>query len=373
MKTLLQISSILALTMVSTTAAHSYSYLTCGGRAQKFSSNTITIRPHQSSFGSDDRLMTALRYSINTFFNRNASNFNYRIGNIDNSRSINHDNNRNQIFFARRRDICGPACAYVKKRCYWAFGWRRGVQALDVGFSNGTRWDYSNTFLRSNLNHYGGNFRSFYSTALHELAHSGYLGHEDRFYNVMGEDWNHLHATYNGEYSPYVGEDTGSGLAYLYGKDSSQTDLSVSSLVRVGSLSGGYSDHSWAPIRNPRTGNVVRWFSSNNGRRYDVRPGQTVNVTFTYENIGGTNHRNVRVGYYISDDMNITPQDRRIGGRTMNLNLDTPWSTGTDLTIPNDLTVGRVYYIGALVNDNYNVNESWFHNNQAFHPIRIVR
>ncbi|NOZ10426.1 MAG: hypothetical protein GXP09_05240 [Gammaproteobacteria bacterium] len=358
--------------MMSTSWVHAYSYRTCGGSAQKFSRNTVTIAPSQASFGSDDRLMAALRYTINIFFNRNASNFDYRIGSIDRSRRIRHGDGKNQIYFARRGDICGPACAYVQKDCYWFFGWERGVKEIDVGFSSDTRWDFGNRFRRTNVSAWGGRFRPFYSAALHELAHSGYLGHEDRFYNVMGEDFTHLHATVNGEYIPYVGEDTGRGLVYLYGRDNGQTDLAASPFVRVGS-NGGYSDHSWGQIRDAANGRVVRWRNTADGRRFEVARGQRVNATFTYENVGGTNHRNVRVGFYISNDMNISTQDRRIGGRRMNMNLDTPWSTGTSLTIPNNLQVGRTYYLGVLVNDNYRVSESWLHNNQAYHPIRIVR
>lgn len=372
MKTLI-CGAVLVLAAVYHPVVHAYAYLTCDGVAQKFSRNTVTIRPAQASFGSDDRLMAALRYTIDIFFNRNASNFEYRIGDIDRSRRIRHGNGVNQIYFASRDDLCGPACAYTQRDCYWFFGWERGVTEIDVGFANNTRWDFGNRFRRTDVTAWGGRFRPFYSTALHELAHSGYLGHEDRFYNVMGEDSTHLHATLDGEYLPYVGEDTGSGLVFLYGRDGGQTDLSASPFVRVGSISGGYSDHDYGLITDTAGGWVVRWRDTNEGRQFEVGRGQRVNAVFTYENVGGTNHRNVRVGYYISDDMDITPRDRRIEQRTMDMNLDTPWSTATTLTIPNDLQIGRTYYLGALVNDDFRVSESWFHNNQAYHPIRVVR
>lgn len=365
---ILVINLSLLILMALPTLCDAARWRTCGGSPQRWSGERISIHPAAVSFGSDPRLAAALRYSVNTFFNRNASEFDFRIMDFDHG-NFSTRNGRNQIAFTAD-DIGAPAVAYRTTRCYWwFFAVRRGIVEGDVLFSNRSRWDFGNQFQRRNITAWRGRFRPFYTTALHELGHVAGLSHESRVYNIMGSDPTHLNATTNGEYLPSVGEDAGLGLVRLYGRGN-QDDLAVTSFVRTGA-SGEYSAHDFGLIRDTNQGFVLQWRSYPVGRRFDVARGQLVDVPFTFENPGGVDHRNVRVSFYISANMNISDNDIEIGSRAINFLFDSPRTVTTTLRIPDGLVFGGTYYLGVVINSDLALEEDWYHNNTAYHPIRI--
>lgn len=71
---------------------------------------------------------------------------------------------------------------------------------------------YSHTLYLWN---YGGSYRPYQTTVMHELGHAMGLEHEDDEYNVMGKDYTHIHAH------------GGFGTAYLGRRCSTRSDRAV--------------------------------------------------------------------------------------------------------------------------------------------------
>ncbi|MCA9468463.1 MAG: hypothetical protein KC643_23895, partial [Nitrospira sp.] len=92
----------------------------------------------------------------------------------------------------------------------------------------------------------------------------------------------------------------------------------------------------------------------------------------SYENLGSGCKNNVPVKYYISTNDLITTWDRHIGTGSVSVCRNTVYTTkNTTLTIPNDLTSGANYHIGAIIDPDNAIAESNEANNSSYVGIRI--
>ncbi len=243
------------------------------------------------------------------------------------------------------------------------------IIAGDIVFYNGE--NFTTSTQKTAVEAYGGNGRPFQTTALHEFCHVAGLGHEDDEYNVMGEDFTHI--TCNGSsVRSYIGEDAANGLVLLHGRASGpgNEDLGVSLFKRTGQR-GEYSLHNTCSIFST-WGPVLFSTAFNGQRRFDVSPGDTVDVEFTYENNGASYQSGVDLGFYLSTNSFISKYDTRISSQTINLARDNVYTGRRTITLPSNLTVGQTLYLGVIIDDGNSIpQEATEHNNEAYHIIRI--
>ncbi|MEZ9200210.1 PKD domain-containing protein [Shewanella sp. 10N.286.54.B9] len=242
----------------------------------------------------------------------------------------------------------------------------------DIVFHNTVSYDDSMED-KSNFWNYGGNNRTFETTALHEVGHTVGLAHENRYYNIMGSDYTHVHTTGENALRSYLGEDAVNGLISLYG-GSNREDLSVAAWRHIGS-SGEYSTHGRTRLFNS---NGTELNSSNASTsctgsycelRYNVDLGQTVQYEMTLEN-NGRNSQSVALGYYISTNATITNTDTLIRTDNVTVTRNTPDTVIKTITIPSNLTPNTDYYLGVLIDSNDTVSEWTEQNNTSYMHIR---
>jgi hypothetical protein len=249
---------------------------------------------------------------------------------------------------------------------YWIFGKDVEITEADVIFDN--QVSYTTSMSKTALWSHGGSFRPFQTTAIHELGHGAGLAHTNNTYNIMGQDWDHIHA--NGSTArAYLGEDAANGLVYLYGTTSSATeDLAVTHFKRSGA-SGEYSTHVPTVLRNSSGGSLSS-FVSGGERVYRVNRGQNVRLELSFENNGKTTQTR-NVGYYVSTNNIISTGDRFLESGNMTLGRNTVYTTYRTVTIPNDLVRGQNYWLGAVMDRTGALSEMSEVNNATYIPIRI--
>jgi hypothetical protein len=222
---------------------------------------------------------------------------------------------------------------------------------------------------RTNLWNYGGSFRPFQTTAIHELGHALGLAHTNNTYNIMGTDWTHIHA--NGTTArSYLGEDAANGVVYLYGTSGSTLeDLGVTHWKYLGT-SGEYSTHQKTRVTNS-SGGALPTFTVSGETGYYVSKGQVVRLELTYENNGKTTQSSSDVRFYVSTNNTISTSDTLLGSTTFSLGRNTVMTTSNSLTIPSSLTSGVTYYLGAVIDADGSLGEMTEGNNATYLPIRI--
>jgi len=348
-KSLIQLALLVGIFLVSSTAS---AYTTHG----RWSGTTITMHAAQVSFPAGNSYRTSLSTAV-TRFNRNPSRF--RISQAYDDGSVGFNNGQSEVWFT-------SDAAYNPAWTFWWNNWWTGrIVEADVVFYNGEA--YTTSMNKTTSWAYGGSRRTFQTTLLHEYGHVAGLGHEADEYNIMGQDWTHIHCN-GGTLYAYLGEDACDGLVALYGRHSSTIeDLSVSMFRRTGA-SGEYSSHGLCRMFNS-SGVLLSSSAYNGQRRYNVSPGQRVRVQFTYENNGETT-QSTRVGFYISTNNYVSTYDRLIGTLGMTLSRDNVFTYTATLTIPSDLAPGT-YYLGALI-DNDNTLAEIDSMNAAYHIITVL-
>lgn len=242
------------------------------------------------------------------------------------------------------------------------------LSEADIVFYNGV--PYTTSMAKTNLMSYGGPNRPFQTTALHEYGHAAGLNHEADEYNIMGQDYTHIHC--NGQTTrSYLGEDACDGLVKLYGlATSSVEDLSVTLFKRVGS-NGEYSTHAFCKMYSSTSGNELPFTIFNGQRRYNVNANQLVRVELTWENQGKTTQTRT-AGWYISPNSIISAYaDSRFATATFTLARGDVYTIKTTLRIPSNLTSGQTYYLGAIIDYNNQLSETVEDNNKAYHIIRV--
>ena len=232
-------------------------------------------------------------------------------------------------------------------------------------FDVSRRWSTSD--LKQSLVHYGGRNRLLSGTAAHEFGHIMGLTHENRIYNIMGDDGTHMHV--NGAIArTYAGVDAGNGAEHLYGtRSDSWEDLGVAQW-KYDRAYGEYSQHRRTELYTAGGGNVQQ-ISVGGETGYLVTPGQIVRAEFMLEN-NGKSAATVNVGFYISTNDIISTLDRRIGGGRYDFphyGLGTPPAT---VTIPSDLTIDRNYWLGIIVDEDDSIDERIEWNNATYIPLK---
>jgi len=348
----MKLSPILVLAVLLLTGT-AYSYTTIGD----WPGEATTMRASSVTFPSGNAYRTSLG-TVVSHFNRNPSDF--RFTQTYDDTSVSKGNGQNEVWGSDSTD-CSPAVTF-----YWLDGSGNMVEA-DVCIYAGEPWTTSMTKTSSFA--YGGSSRTFETTVMHEYGHAAGLGHEADEYNLMGQDWTHVHC--NGTtLTSYVGEDAASGLISLYGKKTGATieDVSATLFKRTGA-SGEYSTHGFCKIYN--TSGVELSSDSYNGqRRYTVTKGQKYRVEFTYENNGETSPQNPKVRFYTSTNSTITTADTTVTTKTPELARGNVYTHYYEITIPSSLTSGTTYYLGVIVDYNNVISEN-DGANAAYHIIKV--
>ncbi len=348
--------------------AVAYSYKTCLGQSIKWSSNSKTLRASTTSFPAGTWRST-LQSTIDRF-NHNPSRFTY--GMTTTSGSVGRGNGNSEVWGSSDTGLLSgaPARAFQYWTCYWFFGNHVHMNEVDVVFDYRSPWQWASSESKGNLWNYGGGTagRSMRTTGLHEVGHGLILNHENRWYNIMGTDFQHLHV--NGSNArAYLGADASAAAVFLYGaRNPIRRDLGVVHW-RYDSASGEYSAHRKTRLFNT-SGNVLASFNDGGETRFRVNRGQQVRAEFTYENMGAQSQNNVQVGYYISTNDLITTADRRIGGASLSISAGGHFTSQVTLTIPSNLDANRNYWLGVIVDENNAIAEVVEWNNATYLPIR---
>ena len=355
---------------------YGYRYLKGNGKKIKWSGEKIKWRAGKVSFPAGSSYRTALTRAMGRW-NQAPGEFSFVYPTWGDTK-VNKNNTQTEVWASNSLNN-GSAICYT----WWKWKWGTATyREADIVFDSDVSWSTSTNLFNKDVTSsavygnkvYGGTRRPFVTTALHEMGHALGLLHENRRLNIMGSDMSHLHAN-NGKMRAYVGEDAGHGEVFLYGKTDTilKNDLSVSHWKhwKAGGTDDEYSLHILTKIYTT-SDNVVSstWFQG--VKRYKVRKGTTYKVQFTYENNGYYNFSGVNVGFYISTDDRITTGDTRFSTRTMTLNRNRPYTRKYTLTIPSNLVVDQVYWLGVIVDYTGSITEFAEDNNAAYIPILII-
>ncbi|UCG56243.1 MAG: matrixin family metalloprotease [Phycisphaerales bacterium] len=336
----------------------------CGNSNLKWPSHYISWRAGTNSFPPGSPRRTALKFATHRW-NEAPGGFMFYAENWG-DQHVGRGNGQNEIWFSTNASLLNgaPAVCFTEYSCSSS-----DIEEADVVFNNNVAWTTSDEQTANSP--YGGPRRPWGTTAIHEMGHALGLAHEDDTYNVMGQDWDHIHAN-NGEVRCYVGEDAGNGEVHLYGQTLStlKNDVGVVHWKHTGH-SGEYSTHGPCGIYHLDYSGVTGDYDTG-WKRYKVTAGQVYKVQFTYENNGYYHQTGVQVAYYISTNDWITTYDRLIGVSTFTMKRNKAFTHAIDLLIPYDLTLGQTYYLGVVVDYTESIIEYCEKNNATWIPIRIV-
>lgn len=370
------IGLLLATTLYISTS-HAYEKQSCLGEDYRWSGNSKTLQASSTSFPAG-AWFNGIQDSVNKF-NLNPSKFRYSV--VSSGGGVSLNNNDSEIWGSTDQGILqgAPAIAYTYKTCYWFFGDVVHVDEVDVVFDYDTPWRWTTSTDKSKLLRYSDtatDLRPLQTTALHEIGHGSRFKHENDEYNVMGTDFEHIHV--NGSTArAYLGEDVADGMVDLYGaRNENWEDVGVVHW-RYSGTSGEYSDHKKGIIRdlagNPKATFTITTPGTTRETAYRVSKGETVKVEFTYENNGKSTQNGIDVGFYVSTNDFISTFDQRIGGRTLNLGRANVYSPDHHtVTIPTNLATNTTFWLGAIIDENDNINEKVEWNNATYIPIRVV-
>lgn len=343
-----------------------YSTSTCLGEKLKWDSNSKSLRANSTSFPAG-YWRNGLQQAVDSA-NLNPSNFRYSL--VTDTGGVGRNNGQSEVWGDTGSILDGaPAIAYSYWTCYWFFGDHVHMDEVDVIFDYGTPWRWTADQVKSSLSNYTGSYRPLQTTGTHEFGHGLKLNHVNYEYNIMGNDFEHIHV--NGSTArAYMGEDAADGVTYLYGTRSGAWEDVGLVHWKYSGASGEYSDHTKTKVYNSTGGNLST-FSVAGETGYRVNRGQVVQLELTYENNGKTTQNNVGVGYYISTNDLITTLDRRIAGGSFDLGRNDVYTTKVTLTIPSDLTANTNYWIGAVIDEDGNISEAVEWNNATYIPLRV--
>ena len=317
-----------------------------------------TVRASAVSFPAGNSYTTSLDTMRDLFATENPSEMYFSI--LYDEPSVAMNNGENEIWFTSDTSVTGLATTF-----YWWSG--SDLVEADIVAYNGHSWTTSTT--KTSTIAYGGSFRAWQPTCLHEFGHAAGLGHEADEYNIMGQDWDHIWS--NGStYGHYIGEDAANGLVLVYGLYSGMIeDLGVS-VFEYSGPSGAYSAHKFCNM-NDVFGNPLPSTTFNGQPRYEVAPGQVVQVEFTYEN-NGANFQSTNLEYFISTNNVISSFDELIWSSSTGLGRADVATFTQNVTIPDDLLVDATYYLGVRIDSGSTLAEANESNNYAYHQIQIA-
>jgi hypothetical protein len=340
--------------------ASAYTYLRrCGSVPARWASNVYQTSVH-SNLSGDWRSVVA--YAISAWDN-NPSNLGYRASYGDTNVGL--GNGQSEMWFTT--DPGADAITYT-----WLDTNRCAYTEADTMFKVAPSYPWTNSTNKTAFFSYGGSYRPFQATAIHELGHAGGLNHTNNGYSVMGVDYTFLST--NGSTSVgYVGADASAGMVSLYGLwANGPDDLAVSHWRWSGTATGEYGVNCRTRVFNS-SGAILPIVGGKNcdGAEpvYLVSRGQTVQVEFTYENLG-RNARTFSVGYYVSSDSTINTNDLYLAYSNITLAREASWTAATRLVIPTNLARGY-YYLGAVADNNGAIGERLENNNASYVEIFV--
>lgn len=348
-----------ALALLGVEQAFAYNLLKCGNKNLNWAGNQYHTRASAVGFPAGP-WRNALADVVN-HWNKNPSKLRYSIQ--WNEPGVGMGNGQNEVWWTS--GFGAPAIAnwwYNINSCKF--------NEVDIRFDNTVAYHYTQN--KSQLKPYGGSYRPFQTTAMHEFGHAGGLGHEADTYNIMGQDWDHIHA--NGSTArAYAGEDASAGMVASYGKTGGyREDLGVVHWRYDEDTSGQYSWHERTRILT--TANVEHAkVAGTKEPTYWVSPGKRFKLELSFENNGKSSKR-VKVCYYLSTNDYISTFDTLLATRmiTVNPNGD-PWGVWTSqytLTLPKNLPGLKNYWVGAKIDCDSKVSETYEWNNATYVGIR---
>jgi hypothetical protein len=324
--------------------SYAYHYITCNGHARVWESEPDRLRASEVTFPSENPFREALGDVVD-LFNTNPGDFRFELSYDE--RYVREGGSQSEIWGSTDADLHRGynAMTWVRSTCYG------GIKTVDIVFNASTVWAPGTD--KEQIQRYGGAAASFRATLMHELGHAMGLVHEGDEYNVMGQAREHLNVNC-GAARAYLGEDASDGAYDIYGANASAgEDVGVVHWKWLEEVDfppyGSYSEHTRTriyPVSEP----VIFWVEDEEPV-YLLRNGQTVEVEFTYENNGASRQPYVPVGFYLSTNDCITTSDTRVGGFAADLGRRNVWTTAKRITLPDDLEVGRDYYIGAIIDE----------------------
>ncbi len=284
----------------------------------------------------------------------NPSNFYLNIAEDDDGWST--SNGENEVAFIDDPSICaGPG------KTLYRFNTGDG-RFLEADIVLNATWSWGHTDDKHELTPYGGAGRPAQTTLIHEMGHVAGLGHEPDVYNIMGQDWDHIHVN-DDVATAYVGEDAGAGVVAVYGEYGYMEDLGVVHWKRSGA-SGSYSTHSRTLIYD-ESFSALPSIEIEGEPYYELDRGSTYYIRPTLENNGG-NSQCSRISLRMSTNAYITTFDTEIRDTgTRCLSPDTPYTGLYSVTIPAKSSA-RDYWIGVIIDADNDVSEHDETNNATY-------
>lgn len=351
MKPLIRLT-VSALMLAGAFQAEAYTTYDCSSHDVSWSSKSRTLYAYRGSFPAGSAYESALNETVGRL-NDNAAGFTFNVVYTWTPPAL--GNGRSEVWI---ENISPPGVTN-----FWWNGSCNLTEA-DIRMDSSVTWTTSTS--KSTQSNYGGSGRPFQTTLLHELGHAIGLGHEADEYNIMGQDWNHV-STNGSSARAYFGEDASDGSVFLYGGTSDQ-DLGVVHWRWTGS-NGEYSSHGRTRMFDASSGAELSYTTVNNERRYNVNRGQSVRVELTFEN-NGNNYQYQDVKYYVSTNNFISTYDTQIGSRNLGLSPDNVYTNSYTVTIPSNLSCSTDYWVGAVIDADNSLSETYEWNNASYIPIR---
>ncbi len=340
--------------------ATAWTWLTCtGGEKGHWDSHNVPFRASQIGFPEGSAWRTALQSVVHAWNNTPAG-VSYSMS--WNEPGIGEDNGESEVWWSGA--ISPPAVTYT-----WYYDSSCEIVETDVVFKNTV--SYTTSTDKADLTPYGGAYRPFRTTAIHEFGHAQGLGHTTDTYSVMGQDWDHVHAN-GSSASAYPGEDAFAGSVDVYGfKAGVHEDLAVAHWRHTGA-SGGYSTHDRTRVLD--SGGGLLSDVGGDEPVYLVKKGQQVKLQMSYENMGKSIH-DAKVGFYLSENDYISGLDTFLGWMQVNdLGLNTVYThDGSLITIPESVAEETIYWLGAIIDYDGTVAEVDEQNNATYTAIKIER
>lgn len=336
---------------------HATNWQTCNnGQERHWANGEITLRASGIGFPAGSVWRTALADVAQTF-SATPADFEYSIQ--WDEPGVAMGNGQTEVWWTDTLPF--PAAAYV-----WTNGACEFVE-VDVLFLNTVSYTTSTT--KTALTPYGGAFRPFHTTAMHEFGHAQGMAHTNDTYNIMGQDWDHIHC--NGSTAAaYPGECAVDASMDIYGTVAGNfEDVAVAHWRHTGA-SGAYSTHDRTRLFT--SGGVELSNVGGDEPVYLVERGQTVRLEMSYENLGKS-FQTVAVEYVVSTNDTITTSDTSLAIGTVSIGVGTVATTSnTYLTIPNSLNGGQDYWLGAIIDHDNQLAEQSGSNNATYLGIRVV-